>query len=123
MALVPDTGFRVRFPEFDNIPDARVQAFLDDAVFELRKDAWPGALWPRAVNLYAAHMLSLAQKTAAGATGAVGPVASRSVDGVSISFAVAAGAGGGGDDWLRGTIYGQEMVRLMRLAGMTLLAV
>jgi len=122
VALSPDTGFRVRFPEFSAVSDARVQAFLDDAVVEIRAAIW-GDFWRRAVNLYTAHMLALAEMQAAGSTGSVGPVASRSVGDVSISFAVSAGTGGAAVDWMGSTGYGQELLRLINVVGVDLLVV
>jgi hypothetical protein len=123
MALTPDTGFRVRFPEFDAVPDARVQAFLDDAGVEIKEAVW-GDFWRRAINLYTAHLLTLAERTATGGgAGTSGPVASRSVGDVSVSFAVMAGGLGWGSDWMVSTAYGQELQRLIHTIGVAFLVV
>jgi hypothetical protein len=48
--------FRTRYPAFDAVADATVEAFLDDGDAETA--AWPDADRSRAVMLYAAHQLA-----------------------------------------------------------------
>jgi hypothetical protein len=54
MAVLDLAGFRVRFPEMANIPDARVQAALDDALIEFDQDLW-GAKLAKGQGFLAAH--------------------------------------------------------------------
>jgi len=96
-------------PEFATVADEAVAAFLVDAALELDAAGW-GGLYDRAHALVAAHLVAQANPSVAGA---VGPVASESVGGVSRSYAVAAIAAG---RW--GTSrFGLEFYRLMRLTG------
>ena len=126
MALTPDTGFLTRFPEFTAIAEARIQLFLDEALLEIREGDW-GAFYTKALNLMTAHLLTLADMQAAatgGASGSLGPVASRSVGDVSVSFGVSATSmATGSDAWLNATPYGQELARLIEVVGCDMVAV
>lgn len=51
-------AFRVRFPEFDAVADALVQARLDDALLELDSNDW-GDLLDQGQSYLAAHKLAL----------------------------------------------------------------
>ena len=115
MALVPDTGFLTRFPEFSAVAEARIQLFLDEALLEIREGDW-GDFYNKGLNLFTAHLLTLADQTAAatgGATGSLAPIASRSVGDVSVSFVNPSTTGGWDEAWLNSTPYGQELWALM----------
>jgi len=125
MALVPDTGFLVRFPEFAAVDEARIQLFLDEALLEIRESEW-GDFYYKGLNLFTAHLLTLANQTslaAGGASGSFGPIASRKVDDVSIAFAAGALSSSGNATWLNSTPYGQELLRLINTIGCDMLVV
>lgn len=119
------TAFRARFPEFSDsgeFPDARIQLFLGDAVLldvgsdELR--------WNNKYNFAqayaAAHRLTVGSNTELGdANSKSGPISSKSAGGVSVTRAVVAKDTGEGDDFYRGTSYGQQFLvtRNMCFAG------
>jgi len=126
MALTPDTGFIARFPEFTAVAEARIQLFLDEALLEIREGDW-GDFYTKGLNLMTAHLLTLADMQAAstgGASGSLGPVASRSVGDVSVSFGVSATATATGSDaWLNASPYGQELARLIEVVGCDMVSV
>jgi hypothetical protein len=119
------TEFKDRYPEFTSIDDSRIQLFLDDAALELDSSLW-GNWYDRGLAALAAHFLSLSIKagSAGGSAGSVGPVASRSVGDVSVSFGMySGGAAGTSDDFYKSTVYGQDYLRLMKLVGIGIVAV
>lgn len=109
--------FRLYFPEWGAVADARVQLYLDDAEAYLNKQIW-GDCYDKAVLYWSAHKLALseqrvAQGSGAGGSGA-GPLTSASVDGVSVGYAAPAWATGtnAGDAEYSKTPYGQEYLSL-----------
>lgn len=78
------TDFRTRFPEFDSVTDDRINLFLADS------ELFVSEVWGdfRDIGIYylTAHNLSIAEKTAQGATSGIQGIASKSVEGVSISY-------------------------------------
>jgi len=116
---VTPTTFKTRYPEFSTIADARVSFFIADAELEIDPDRW-GTWYDRGVAALAAHFLAISKKTAAsgGALGSLGPVSSRSIGDVSVSFGSASGTVSGlSDDYYKASPYGQEYLRLMSLIG------
>jgi len=109
--------FKTRFPEFETAVEATVQMFLDDAVVILNETYW-GVKYNLGLSYYTAHHLSLASKSSSGAGGSVGPVAGRSVDGVSVSFATA-GLNTTGDQFYSSTTYGQRYLSLVASLGVS----
>jgi hypothetical protein len=121
--MITPTTMKNRFPEFVSIADSRIQLFIDDAVLELSPGEWADN-YDRGLSYLAAHLLSCSISTAAGGGvgGMNGPVASRAVGDVSISFGstlsmdAAAGV-------YNNTPYGQEYWRLVNLLGVGMLTV
>ena len=113
MAVLAD--FRARYPEFDTTTDERVQVFLDDAALEMSESVW-NTLYDRGQLALTAHLLTLSNKTATGATGPSSAVTGRSVGDVSVSFGTAA-VKDKQDEYLSSTSYGQEYLRLGSLLG------
>lgn len=112
---VDSASFKIRFPEFDAVADARVQLFLDDAVVILNEEYW-GVKYDLGVSYYAAHNLAIGIETEAGSAGSLSPVASRAVDGVSISFTNATPTDQT-DAFLSSTAYGQKYLSLRKTLG------
>lgn len=88
MACTP-VSFKVRFPEFAAIADARIQLFLDDAV------GFMGAESGRWCNNYdvaqcylAAHLLVVGTSQEDGDSGVIAPIKKQEVDDVIIQQAV-----------------------------------
>ena len=97
--------FRTRYPAFDAVADATVQAFLDEGDSETA--AWPDADRPRGVMLYAAHQLT-AQGLGTGAIPA-GVTSFRSgTFSATLSDSAASRTG------FSATIYGREYLALAR---------
>lgn len=125
MALVPDTGFLLRSPEFAAVAEARIQLFLDEALLEIKESIW-GDFYNKGLNLLTAHLLTLSNMTAmaaGGAAGSVGPIASRKVGDVSVAFATGSMASSDNSVWLNSTPYGQELLRLINNIGCDMLVV
>lgn len=83
--MVTTSTFKIRFPEFESQDNARVQLFLDDAATQVSKTKF-GTSYDLAIFYLIAHYLSLSEKSANGSSGNVGAVASKSVEGVSVSY-------------------------------------
>lgn len=123
MAVTP-TSFRAQFPEFGDViayPDPQVQIWLDQMAQLCDVGRW-GDLLDLGISLGTAHQLSLSksrQNVAAfgGAPGAAsGPVQSKGVDKVNISYDTGAVNEEGAGHWNL-TSYGQQYIRLARQIG------
>jgi len=119
---------RDRFPEFEDdtaFTDGRIQTWITKGEAELSEGEW-GGMYNEAMLVYVAHYLSWSTMIAnsGGSVGSVGPIASKSVGDVSISFASvsSANASAGESFWLS-TPYGQEYWRLVMLCGATMVTV
>ncbi len=79
--------FKLRFPEFLCEDDDRIQMFIDDSVIILNETFW-GDKYELGLAYLSAHFLIAGTKTANGDKSVSGTVSGKSVDGVSISYAV-----------------------------------
>ena len=128
------SAFRTYYPEFSDAstwPDADVRRHLEDGVFETggRWGAYEEeprlSLRARGLFAYAAHSLVIARQRrkaveAGGTPGAPSPVQSKDVGDESVSYAVQAPEGDANaiaQGALTTTVYGQEFLRLRRIAG------
>lgn len=124
MAYVQPTPayFKARFPAFTSVDNAYIQLLLDDAVPRF------GASWYErdralAQMLWVAHVLAsegLGEGAGGGGGGGAttGGVKRRKVGDVELEFSgLSASTSGGGflGDYLGGTIYGRQLLLLMRL--------
>lgn len=116
--------FRQDFPEFADTtayPDAEVTFFSGLAEQLLPECRW-GSVWPYAVALFTAHQLVIARRNqqtgaAGGAPGGVsGPMTSKAVDKVSVSYDAAAVTLEDGGFWNM-TTYGIQLLQLARMFG------
>lgn len=123
MALTP-ADFKIRFPEFEEIDNTRIQFFLNDAVLEVSESAW-GTLYEKGVMSLSAHLLSISQSNQEdddSDDGETGNITSKSIGDVSYSFAKATSESSS-DDWYLQTSYGAEYLRLKKRVGMGIVAV
>lgn len=104
--------FRTRFPEFDTVADERVELFIEDAELTLNESHW-GAKYNLGLYYLTAHLLAVGGRTStsSGAAGAFSSVASRAVDGTSISYNQPA-IDRLGDSFYMQTAYGQRYINL-----------
>lgn len=121
---VTTSKFRTDFPEFSNTtayPEALVSFYLTLGAKLMSVDRWADII-DEGLELFVAHNLALerpAQKTAAagGVPGiASGPVSSKTVDKVSVSYDTSAAMEADAGHWNL-TIYGQRYIRLARMVG------
>ncbi len=116
--------FKIRYPQFANVDDARVQFFIDDSVPYFDVPRW-GAFFTRGVAAWVAHVVVLDQfqsaQTGAAAALNVGQ-SSKRVGDVAVSQDPGILNLQAKDPFMR-TIYGQEYVRLRRIVGSGGLAV
>ncbi len=114
--MIDSASFKIRFPEFDTVDNARVDLFIGDSVIMLNETYW-GDKYDLGLYYLTAHYLSLSIKSGAGSPfSGSGPIASRSVDGTSVAYAVAASD----DEWknyLLRTTYGQRYLALVKTLG------
>lgn len=122
---VTAASFRTTFPEFANVatyPDPQVNFWLAASVSQFNAGRW-GTLLDLGVSLYVAHQVSLQAKAVKAAAfggvpgAATGPVASKGVDKVNVSYDTGSVAEEGAGHWNM-TIYGQQYIRLARQIGM-----
>ena len=111
MASVAD--FQLRFPEFCDIDDDRVQMFLDDVALIMGTPSRWLSFYDVAQQYYAAHFLSVATHTESGDNGILAPVKKQEVDDVVIESAI-------GDieptfDELYSTAYGKRIIFYRKL--------
>lgn len=116
-------AFRERFPEFteEAYPDEAVEYRLVIARAFFADSRWPGIAREHAVGLYAAHFLALLGSMKSGGDGSSGGasgglVASKSVDGVSVSYDTGSSTVQGAGHWNQ-TAYGRELYMLIRAFG------
>lgn len=125
MSVTPTT-FRQHYPEFastGSYPDSAVEFQLGLAELLFNKRRW-GRMLDTGQELFIAHNLAIERKAQneAAVPGGVpglssGPVSSKSVDKVSISYDTNAGIDPKASHWNL-TIYGTRLYRLFRLVGM-----
>jgi hypothetical protein len=106
MATVVD--FKIRFPEYDSEPDARIQLFLDDTALIMKSSARWLSFYEPAHLYYTAHFLATALHTESGDSGIMAPSKQQEVDDVVIVSAI-------GDieptfDELNSTAYGKRFL-------------
>lgn len=117
--------FRLRYKEFNDVPDPAVAMAIDDAAMELCQKVW-GKYHERGVAALAAHSLWLKgylddidEDTGLPDSdgGAKRAVASHAAGSLSISYAGAAkdGFGNGNTYGFEDSRYGREYLRLMNL--------
>lgn len=97
--------FRARYPAFDAVADATVQAWLDDA--EAATAAFPDEDRPRAIMLWAAHNIFLGTQQGSIAASGVTSFKSGTFT-ASISDIAAARTG------YKATTYGRDFLMLAR---------
>lgn len=103
--------FKARYTWAAAIPDATVQAYIDDAAMDLGPEECWGDAWARAVMLLTAHRLTLdgLNPTNQGASLAASGMQSVRSGTLSLSVSDSASAGGYG-----ATVYGSELLALGR---------
>ena len=110
-------SFQLRFPEFCEEEDSRVQMFLDDAALFIGDETYwnsHGDFYEPALLYYAAHLLAVGLHTESGDVGSLAPVKKQEVDDVIIEQAVSAVSPTTDD--LYSTSYGKRYVNYRRLA-------
>jgi len=118
-------AMRRNFPEFTSAtqyPNGQIQFWLDFAYTMLNAGRW-GQTLDMAAQLYAAHNVVLERRAIdeaglgkpPGVT--TGPVASKSVDKVSVAYSVSEGTATDASHWNL-TIYGTRLWRLIKMFGM-----
>lgn len=127
MAITP-VDVRARYPEFSDVtayPDARIQTWITKGEGELSEGQW-GDQYDEGMLPYVAHFLAWTTMAtnSGGAVGSMGPLASKSVGDVSISFGtVVSGSASATEGFWNSTPYGQEYWRLVQMYGVGMVAI
>lgn len=108
--MITPTTFKIRFPEFETQDDSRVELFINDATTQI-SEAKFGTSYDIALAYLTAHYLSLSVKSSSGSSGNVGAIASKSVEGVSVSYNQAQ-AKDQKESYYLSTTYGQRYLEL-----------
>jgi len=110
-------SFKVFFPEFSSVDDARVDIFLTNGKLRVSQKVF-NTTYELAVFYLAAHMLatSINNENSGGAgTGNKGAVSSEKVGDLSISYgSISSGGGSGSSAQLIETSYGREYIQLRK---------
>ena len=111
---ITPSDIRARFPEFAQTDQARIQVFIDDAYIQMGNTLSEQCSKRSLLTAYlTAHLLKRALQTASGGGTAPGPLASRSVGDVSVSFGLPE-TKNQTDAYYLSTSYGQEYLRLLK---------
>lgn len=81
-------NFNIRFPEFCDIDDDRIQLFLDDAALLMADSEKWLDFYDVAHAYFTAHLLAISMSSESGDVGALAPVRKQEVDDVMIESAV-----------------------------------
>lgn len=114
MSIDP-ASFKTRFPEFACQSDARIQVFIDDSIVILNETFWADK-YDLGLSYLTAHFLVIGEKSEAGSITSNGPISSKSVDGVSITYAVPTAADMS-EAYYSYTTYGQRYLALRKTLG------
>jgi len=82
-------NFNLRFPEFCEVDDDRIQLFLDDAALLMDSPNKWLDFYDVAHVYFAAHLITVSMSSETGDTGALAPIRKQEVDDVMIEQAVA----------------------------------
>lgn len=116
--------FRIDYPEFADVtkyPDSQVTYYLTLAYQMLNSSRWMSQL-DLGAELFVAHNVQLEARAQIEANNGgipgttTGPIASKSVDKVSVSFDVGSGIEPDAGHWNL-TIYGTRFIKLARMKG------
>lgn len=116
--MIDATKFRADFPEFAGAakyPDAMVNFWLNLAAVRLSPTRWADML-DYGTELFVAHQLTLATRSAKNGGAVVAPVSAKSVDKVSVTYDTSAVTLDNAGHWAT-TSYGQQFWQLLMLAG------
>ena len=106
--------YRARFSEHASVADATVELYLDDANTDVTSTELGDRL-NRAQLYYAAHFVESSPEGGASG-GSDGPVTSRTVGSVSVSFGDINRSDTSNTAWLDSTKYGREYRRLCEMS-------
>ena len=109
--------FRIRFPEFIDTEDVRIQMAINDAVdmhMGKNEQRW-GGIYDRALAYLAAHLLTTGNSDRLGDTSVKsGRVSSKTAGGVSVGYAVVAKDYGISEEFFMSSSYGQQFMLMLR---------
>jgi hypothetical protein len=116
--------FRADYPEFSSssqYPNSAITYWLNLAYLLLNPSRW-GSVLDTGAELFVAHNVAIEARAQAEAAnggipgGQVGPINSKSVDKVSISYDTSTGIQEGAGHWNL-TVYGTRLIKLARMFG------
>ena len=121
MSAPSPSDVKLRYPEFTSTSDDVVGMVIGDAFPFFDEERW-GSFYLQGYCAFVAHQLTVNARAAAGAAAASGPVQTKTVGDVSVTY-----QGGetlrATDSYFATTSYGQRYLQLRRLVGAGALAV
>lgn len=111
MASLAD--FRLRFKEFSEVEDEKVQMALDDTALIMKSPARWLSFYDTAHVFFAAHFVTTSEATESGDTSALSPISKQEVDDVVIESAVSSVSPN--FDELYSTSYGKRYAMYRRM--------
>lgn len=121
MATPTASDVKQRYPELIGISDSTVNLAIADAVPFFDEARWE-SFFAQGFCAFVAHQLRANERAAAGGGTASGPVVSKTVGDVSVSYQAGA-ALRTGDAYYAATPYGQRYLQLRRIVGLGAVAV
>jgi hypothetical protein len=103
-------------PQFEG--DARAEVYLELAASVHTASVW-GSAFSYAMALYAAHLLTQADRAAAGLAGTSGPVTSKTAGDLSESYGNSAAGQVAADAELAETSYGRQYIQIRKSRSVT----
>jgi len=110
MVTTTPTNFKVRFPEFNSVDDARIELFIEDATTTVNANCPNSDLM---ITYLTAHLLTVGTQSTDGDSSTIKGVASESVGDVSVSYANTSRTNPN-DDFYTGTTYGVRYLDLRK---------
>jgi len=108
------SDFRAEFPEFAGTSDARIESLIAYAESRIDETRWSNQ-YDMGLLLHTAH--HVAMLNSAGPKAGPGPVAVKTMGGLSVSFAAYL-ASAGGQSHLKATAYGRMLLDLSQSIGL-----
>jgi hypothetical protein len=111
--MITLTDIQTRFPgAFDAVTEGQASLVIDEAAREIVEDVW-GDSYDDGILYLSAHLLTLFV-VSQGVGGGGGPVSSRQVGDVSVTFATARSASEIASGQFGSTLFGQRFLQLRR---------
>lgn len=113
--MITADDIQTRFPEFADMSDTILDACITEAALVVKETGW-GDLYDTGLLYFAAHLALPSLSTAPGSGGASGPVTSKKVGEVTITYASSSSNSSYSAEDLTTSTYGRRFLYFQRIA-------